>query len=1272
MDTLVIAGLVACCLVSLAVIAYLARELARARRNAPQVETAAPSLAAEPDAREEENIVTATRARSVETDGADARNVDARHAGARHIARQSDAAVDDVADAVFNALEEMESRLSGNGANLVTGESAARSSTGDASANASGGGSDAAREPYALADAMNEFFTLSSHPTDFLRHQNFVKGVEIFQSDAYTPDMLLGYYRQDYGGTYTIQACMALEALARRKDYDGDLARPVIDHINTAYYYTRYFALRLLHACVERPVFVELLVVAESGWADGSPLRYLREFAAWRLEHGEVMTFGQRLTTLDEAQATTISTILNELKDILPQTFVAEFRDWQKERVDLEFLKSFGRVWEADERAAPEDVVMLDAVAESVAQLETALRKEPPRSVLLVGERGVGKTTLVRVLAKRLQRDAWTIFEATASDVLAGQQYIGQLEGRVQTLVRQIGGKRVLWVVPNFHELLWAGRHTYNPTGLLEYLLPHIESGQVKIVGETTSVAFEKLVQLKPQLRTVVETCRVAPMPDAETLALAREWARRMCAPQTHASQATAPRISDETLQEAFQLARQYLADKAAPGNLLQFLDSTHRRLVTEQGSTTGEITLDELLVTLSQLTGLPVQILDERKGLDLRELQRFFHERVLGQPEAVDCLVERVAMIKAGLTDPTRPQGVFLFVGPTGTGKTEIAKTLAEFLFGSPERMIRLDMSEFQTADSLDRILGETGERSEAGDSTALVNAIRKQPFSVVLLDEFEKANASVWDLFLQVFDDGRLTDRRGNTADFRHCVVIMTSNLGATLPHGASIGFSQEQAGFAPASVERAVARAFRREFINRIDRVVVFRPLGRNVMRDLLRKELNDVLRRRGLRTRSWAVEWDESAIDFLLHKGFTPDLGARPLKRAIERYLLSPLALTIVNHQFPEGDQFLFVRSHDGQQLDVAFIDPDAPDDDAAAAAATAPAALPSARDAAPDALETASPPSPATGADELRLEAIALDAKGMLAEVEFLEARFRRLEEQTGAEEWRGRKQAAFAEIAAPEFWESPERFSVLGMAEYMDRIETGLDTAGSLLARLTATRAAREPRKHFPRDLVGRLAEQLYLIESACHGLDAGQPRDAFLSIRASRDAHADARVSDEFAARIARMYKQWARKRRMSLEVLAETGGNGDGDDPYHLLMAVSGFGAYTILHAESGLHVLEMPHDEKSFQRARVQVHIVAQPDEPPAGHAPAAFRAQATRAFAAASDHDDGQHAARLAAIVRSYREDPSPLVRDRVRGWRTGKLERVLDGDFDLMY
>ncbi|MCA1635512.1 MAG: AAA family ATPase, partial [Acidobacteria bacterium] len=902
-----------------------------------------------------------------------------------------------------------------------------------------------------LAWSIEDYFNRSSHPKELLLNEKFLKGAALLEGQTHTTGDVMNYAR----GTSVVASCMAFEALARRaaEHRAEGVAGQIIACLNAVYHWPRYFALRALDANAEGAVVAELLAGLGADWRDYFPLSMLREFVERRVASGERVTPEGLIEhvarkMLDEEGLDNLAGIIQDLAEALPATFAPELKRWRGERVDVEFLKSFGRVWEDEATGTGDEETggsgdegsQPDAVLGRAAELESALRRDPPRSSLLVGESGVGKTALVRALARRLQQERWTVFEAGAAEVLSGQQYIGQLEGRVQTLVRQLGGRRVLWVVPNFHETLWAGRHQYNPNGLLDLLLPHVESGVLKIVGEVPASAYEQLVRLRPKLRTAMQTCRVAPLGDAETIELGRRWAARHATaiagdelvragdvrPTTAHAQ---PRVSEQTLQEAFQLARQYLGERAAPGNLLLFLEATRRRLMAEDeaGAAAAErpMTLDDLLVTLSQLTGLPVSILDEREGLDLARLRAFFEQRVLGQPEAVECLVERVAMVKAGLTDPTRPQGVFLFVGPTGTGKTEIAKTLAEFLFGSPERMIRLDMSEFQLPDSLDRILGEA---SETSDSTALVNAIRKQPFSVVLLDEFEKAHPQVWDLFLQVFDDGRLTDRRGNTADFRHCVVIMTSNLGATLPTGAGIGFSQEHAEFAAGSVERAVMKSFRREFVNRLDRVVVFRPLGLSVMRDLLRKELADVLRRRGLRSRQWAVEWDESAIEFLLNKGFTADLGARPLKRAVERYLLSPLALTIVNHQFPEGDQFLFVRSSaDGVNIEVQFVDPDAPE--------------PPEEGAAP-ADEFAAAPADDEGR-EPRVESIALDPRGTPAEIRFLQLRFQELTAQVEADEWRERKAAALAETQAASFWTSPERFKVLGLAEYMDRIEAG-------------------------------------------------------------------------------------------------------------------------------------------------------------------------------------------------------------------------------------
>ncbi|HZI19543.1 MAG TPA: AAA family ATPase [Pyrinomonadaceae bacterium] len=1105
--------------------------------------------------------------------------------------------------------------------------------------------------PQALAWGLDEFFNRTAHPRELLESEEFNRGVELLRDGgATTVEMIAHTFT-----TPAVLACMALEALARRTpDSSGETAERLLPLVNDCWPWQRFYALRALGAHARRPVLAGLLASLDSSWREFVPLSSLREFVAGRLEAGEALTLDDLLAAcergrLGTAQVAEVGLLMGDLSDVLPAGLAEGLAVWVKQRETMEFLKSFGRVWEA---GAGGEVFTTPTVEARVSEIESALRNDPPRSVLLVGDSGTGKTAVLRAAADRLRADGWLVFEAGAADLISGQQYIGMIEGRLHSLVREVGDRRVLWVVPNFHEMLWAGRHSQNPTGVLDMMLPEIESGKLKVVGEIEPAPFEQLVRMRPKLRTAMQTCLLSPLGDEETMALGRRWSERF-ALGLPLPGADMRRVPDETLREAFQLAQQYLADKAAPGNLLFFLDAARRRQLAEDEAsyTQRQLTLDDLLVTLSQMTGLPRQILDEREGLDLSALRAFFERRVLGQPEAVECLVERVAMVKAGVTDPTRPQGVFLFVGPTGTGKTEIAKTLAEFLFGSPDRMIRLDMSEFQTPDSLDRILGEA---SETSSSTALVNQIRKQPFSVVLLDEFEKAHPQVWDLFLQVFDDGRLTDRRGNTADFRHSVIIMTSNLGATLPHGASIGFSQEQAQFASASVERAVGRAFRREFVNRIDRVVVFRPLGRAVMRDLLRKELHDVLNRRGLRTRQWAVEWDESAIEFLLEKGFTADLGARPLKRAVERYLLAPLAIAIVNHQYPEGDQFLFVRSSAGQEsLDVEFVDPDAPDPETAAESASA-----HAESAGQEAARAAAP-------EELRVEGIALDARGTAAELELLRDIYEELAVLVESGDWRGRKEESLRQTQSAHFWNSAARFSVLGLIEYMDRIEAGLDTAGSLLSRLGRAGSHEGPRR-LPQDLVARLAQQLYLLGEARRGLEAGEPRDAFLLVAASDEPGDDRAAGSRFARALAGMYRRWAEKRRMRLAVLEERGGEpeqGDGaGGGYRALLAVSGYAAYTILKAEGGLHVLESPQGEKSsFSRARARVRVVGQPDEP-AGHGPEALRRQAEAAMA--TDEATAQ-------IVRRYREEPSPLVRDSVRGWRTGRLDRVLDGDFDLI-
>jgi ATP-dependent Clp protease ATP-binding subunit ClpC len=1053
-----------------------------------------------------------------------------------------------------------------------------------------------------------------------------MEGVTHLEEGRYAREQLVAYFT----GDNIVIACMALEALARRPGNAADVVEPVLSGMNDVAPWTRHFALRVLGTWVSRgqPVLGRVLARVDRSWAHPVSLRILRDFMNERLAGGEPPTFGEAIGELDrkEDEALNGTQPLSQgqwLAELLPRLgdearpFLDEVQEWIASRVDREALAAIGSVWpEAGDGDDATEPIPHPALERRVSVIETELSKKPARSVLLVGDSGTGKTTAVRALARRMQREGWTIFEAGQTELLAGMVYMGQLEERMRALLDLLGGgRRVLWVVPDFHALSWAGRHQHDRSSVLDYLLPSIERGELKIVGETTPAGHQRLLQAKPRVRTALGVLRLDPLHADETLQLARDWIGH------HTGSGASPIVSEENLREAWSLAQQFMGTRATPGSLLELLSITRRRLLAVGGDADVEVGLDDLITTLGAVSGLPASILDEREILDLSRLREVFESRVMGQQEAVDCLVERVAMIKAGVTDPTRPQGVFLLAGPTGTGKTEIGKALADFLFGSPERMIRLDMSEFQDEGSLIRIFGDPQDK-ETGDS--LVDQIRKQPFSVVLLDEFEKAAHRVWDLFLQVFDDGRLPDRLGRVADFRHALILMTSNLGANIPSGLGLGFLDRSGAFSVDAVQREVERVFRKEFLNRLDRVIVFRPLGRDTMRSILRRELDEVFSRRGLRNRQWAVEWDDAAIEFLLEKGFTADLGARPLNRAIERHLLAPLARTIVDHRFPEGDQFLFVTST-GSELRVRFVDPDA----------------------------TEEPPVAEVVPAELRLETVTISPRGSAEEVALLRVHVDRLAARVESEGLHRAKQEALEKTTRPGFWSSAGRFAVLDRVEYLDRIESGLHSASSLLERLESLSA--RPSARVPRDLVARLAQQLWLLEHACEDVVEGRPNDAWLQVDAGHVSEDAELSSNAFARRLGKMYRGWARKRGMRVEVLSESGGDGE---PYRLLLGISGYAAWSLLRAECGLHVWEVPAGKRApARRCAVHVRVVPQPDAPVADPA-ARARQEMARPEGAAP------------GVVRRYRETPAPLVRDVHRGWRTGKLDRVLGGDFDL--
>jgi ATP-dependent Clp protease ATP-binding subunit ClpC len=653
-------------------------------------------------------------------------------------------------------------------------------------------------------------------------------------------------------GSLPILAAMAHRAAWIRDDVPEDWVEWAFRRLKQAYAGEALFLLRAIERHGEPPYIARVLARADHDWTEGWLNSVVGAFVAQRIEAGERPTASDFDQAVKEPDEDLVALVVASLEGVLPEDTIREFHGSRERRARLTFFKSFARIWEP--RAEP-TLTTVGGRSAVIDELRALLGGQATRSALVVGEHGAGKSAVIREALRELQDDGWFVFEAGAADVHAGQSYIGQLEGRVHEIVAQLAEERAVWVMPAFEDALWAGQHSRSERGLLDALRPFVETGQLAIVGELEPRAYELLVQKRPRVTDLFETLRLEPLTSEEAIAVAQDW-------REHAG----VDVDDGTIRDAQDLAVQYLAGAGCPAGLLRLL-----KAAAADASAAAEepIRLQQVLETLAGATGLPLHVVDPEAPLDLDEVRQFFSTRVLGQQEAVDCLVDRIALIKAKLTDPTRPLGVFLLVGPTGTGKTELAKVLAEFLFGSPDRLVRLDMSEFQTEDSMERLLADSSSEAEAA---TLISSVRAKPFSVVLLDEFEKAHRNFWNVFLQLFDDGRLTDRQGRTADFRQCVVILTSNVGSALETGAPLGFGRERgARFSQAAVQRELSRVFRPELLNRIDRIVVFRPFEREQMRALLERELQLVLERRGFRDRPWVVEWDEAALDLLLAQG-----------------------------------------------------------------------------------------------------------------------------------------------------------------------------------------------------------------------------------------------------------------------------------------------------------------------------------------------------------------------------------------------------------------
>ena len=1015
---------------------------------------------------------------------------------------------------------------------------------------------------------------------------------------------------RDYAvGTNWFYSCAGLAALCDRDDRDEalDTVTAFFDNLTP---WGLHFGLSYLAAASPRPPVGVPLLSARDYWRDNMfVITAFREYLDTRAGLGDAPDFGAGLAAATPEARETIKAVLARINHPLAGQLIESLEKARLTNIDRDFLTSFGRFWRL---SAGDVLIEPEFWTEALDESETNVLGPHPRALLASGDSRVGKTSLLKLLGRRLEKHGWTVFEASGADLMAGQQWFGQLEARIQRAIEELAAsKKIVWYIPDILQVALSGTHQGQAASILDQILPAVSAGRLIVWTEASAAGTSRLVRLRPALRATFEVARLEPMEPDETEAVARAVAREL-------ADTNGVTIAPAAVDVALASARQYLTSSSAPGAALDLLKLSVKRVAKGRGAT---ITPEDIIETLSQLTGLPASILDSHQRVDLSTVRSYFATRVIGQDEAVGAVVDRIAMLKAGLNDPSKPIGVFLFAGPTGTGKTELAKTLAEFLFGSNDRMIRLDMSEFQTPESTGKILG-SGDTATPTDS--LITLVRKQPFSVVLLDEFEKAHANVWDLFLQVFDDGRLTDQLGQVADFRHCIIILTSNLGATSHRSSRLGFSPGEDSYSSDQVLRTVGQTFRPEFQNRLDKVIVFQPLSRELMRSILKKELSRVLDRRGFKDREWAVEWEASALEFLLEKGFSPEMGARPLKRAIDQFLIAPLAATIVEQRFPEGDQFVFVRS-DGQAIQAEFVDPDA---DAAVA-------------------------SKPQLSDELpALPEMILAPQGSGSEAQALAVELEHLDTVIGSPTWEALKLELSAPMLDAAFWSKPERYTTLSRLALMDRVRAASETASSLKLRLDkgSERAGKSSR-----ELVSRLALQVYLVGQGVKDVEERAAVEVVLAVEPAFERPGDAPASIEWCRRVLDMYRRWALKRHMQLTEIAADATDARGNP----LLLVSGFGAHRALAPECGLHVLDPTDDDRSGVRATSRVRVAIAPlEDPPKGKQKQILKAAL-------------QGAGQPSALVRRYREAPSPLVRDMVTGWRSGRLDDVLGGDFDLM-